>query len=286
MPLYIGDYLGGTSRLTTEQHGAYLLLIMDYWQNGPPPADDAVLAQIAKLDRKSWMRHRPALARYFREEGGVWLHGRIDEELAKAQERSDKAAARASSAASARWNGHQKQSPTNATSNARSNAPSIPQAVLEECPLPSPSPKEEEDANASFVVSAEPKPTRDDVRLAFEEWNDLAARLGLPTARKLDDARRKAIRTRLNDGGLEGWREALSAVAASDHCRGDNERQWKADLDFVCTASKYRRLREGSYGAPASGAADPEYARDRPLQITESLDELIARAAADIGAAA
>lgn len=142
-----------------------------------------------------------------------------------------------------------------------------------------------EDANASFVVSAEPKPTRDDVRLAFDEWNDLAARLGLPTARKLDDARRKSIRTRLNDGGLEGWREALAAVAASDHCRGDNDRQWKADLDFVCTASKYRRLREGSYGAPAA-SADHDYARDRPLQITESFDDLKARLDAEIGAAA
>src|SRR5699024_9631718 len=40
MPLYVRDYLGATSRLTTEQHGAYMLLIMDDWLNGPPPDDE------------------------------------------------------------------------------------------------------------------------------------------------------------------------------------------------------------------------------------------------------
>ena len=51
MPLYIGDYLKDTTRLTAEQHGAYLLLMMDYWVNGPLPANDSSLAMVSKMEK-------------------------------------------------------------------------------------------------------------------------------------------------------------------------------------------------------------------------------------------
>lgn len=84
MPLYIGDYLRDTTRLTTEQHGAYLLLIMDYWTNGPLPDDDLALSQVTRLQPSAWKKNRPALARLFRIADGEWHHKRIDEEREKA----------------------------------------------------------------------------------------------------------------------------------------------------------------------------------------------------------
>lgn len=81
MPLVIGDYLKDTTRLTTEQHGAYLLLIMSYWVDGPPINDDEELASITGLDRKSWSKNRAKIERFFRIENGHWRHKRIDEEL-------------------------------------------------------------------------------------------------------------------------------------------------------------------------------------------------------------
>jgi uncharacterized protein YdaU (DUF1376 family) len=83
MPFYPGDYLRDTSRLTTEQHGAYFLLIMDYWSNGPAPDDDATLALICRLDTKRWKALRPSIAPFFSVADGLWTHGRIETELAK-----------------------------------------------------------------------------------------------------------------------------------------------------------------------------------------------------------
>jgi len=84
MPLYIGDYLADTARLTTEQHGAYLLLIMDYWRNGPPPDDENVLANVCKFPLKRWRENCSVIGGFFSVVEGVWRHGRADEELAKA----------------------------------------------------------------------------------------------------------------------------------------------------------------------------------------------------------
>lgn len=133
MPLYIGDYLADTGRLTTEQHGAYFLLIMDYWRNGAPPDDDAVLANITRTSSGNWKKIRAALIHFFAIEKGLWIHARIEREIKEAAESKGKAQEKATKAAEARWG-------KAAASNAPGNASSIDQAVLKECPSPSPSP--------------------------------------------------------------------------------------------------------------------------------------------------
>jgi uncharacterized protein YdaU (DUF1376 family) len=72
MPVYYSDFLVKTARLTTEQLGAYMLLQIDNWSNGPLPADDAALAQITRMSREDWERARPAVSALFEVADRVW----------------------------------------------------------------------------------------------------------------------------------------------------------------------------------------------------------------------
>ena len=64
MPLYVADYLADTAHLGAVEHGAYLLLIMNYWQRGKPlPADDVRLARIARVDASQWPSVRAQIER-------------------------------------------------------------------------------------------------------------------------------------------------------------------------------------------------------------------------------
>jgi uncharacterized protein YdaU (DUF1376 family) len=139
MPLYIGDYLADTARLTTEQHGAYLLLIMDYWRSGKLPDDDRVLAQICKMSLDAWSNARASIQHYFSIEDGFWVHSRIEAEKVSAETNKGKKTEQARNAAKARWSKDQNNAQSNAVSNAG--------AMLEQCPSPSPSPSKNKTTN-------------------------------------------------------------------------------------------------------------------------------------------
>lgn len=91
MPFYVGDYLADTLRLTTLQHGAYLLLLMDYWKNGPLPDDDGELAAIVKLDPKAWAAISGRIRKFFtRGSDGLLHQKRMDAEKSRSAELNDK----------------------------------------------------------------------------------------------------------------------------------------------------------------------------------------------------
>lgn len=109
MPFYVGDYLRDTGRLTTEGHGAYLLLILDYWTSGAAlPDDDDQLAAIVRLPLQRWQKLRPLLEKFFRVDNGVWWHKRVEQEIYQANAITELRSIAGIAGANARWSHKQK----------------------------------------------------------------------------------------------------------------------------------------------------------------------------------
>jgi uncharacterized protein YdaU (DUF1376 family) len=119
-PFYVGDYTRDTARLTTEAHGAYLLLILDYWVNGPPPDDNEVLATITKLPVSIWRKRRASILPFFKVVDGRWTHRRIDREIAAADEKHQKRVEAGKEGGKAKAKGKQ------TASNASPEPPALP----------------------------------------------------------------------------------------------------------------------------------------------------------------
>ena len=113
MPFYPADYLGDTRRLTTAQHGAYLLLIMEYWVSEGLPDDDAQLSRIVGMSSAEWRKTRPIVQSFFQ---NGWKHERIDFELAKAKAKHERRQQAGKSGGIAK--AMSKQNLSNASSNA------------------------------------------------------------------------------------------------------------------------------------------------------------------------
>lgn len=105
MPMYWGDYLKKTARFTLAHHGAYMLLIAEYWSTGAPiPADAEEQALIVRLPVADWMELRPKIAEKFDETpDGKWHHERIDKELVRAAEKSAAKSRAGARGAAKRW---------------------------------------------------------------------------------------------------------------------------------------------------------------------------------------
>lgn len=174
-PFYPGDFLRQTQHLTTEQVGAFILLLCACWQvPSGIQDDDAVLARITRLSKGTWCRVRPVLTPLFRINHGAWQCAWLEQQRTDALAKRHTFKSRAAKAANTRWG-----KPVGADTEVPPvNASSIRQAMLEQCPSQSQSQSqspssEEETVRKQSMMPADWRPTPCDVEELHRRRPDL-----------------------------------------------------------------------------------------------------------------
>lgn len=138
MPLYVGDYLKDTAELTLAEHGAYLRLILFYWNNGGAITSDLskIYRATGAISQDEQKNIASILNVYFEQKDGSFFHKRIDKELektAKIKEVRSKAGRKGG-----RLSGKSRRSKNEANDKANDKQTSEQNRTISQPPSPSP----------------------------------------------------------------------------------------------------------------------------------------------------
>lgn len=236
----IGDYQSHTGHLEPLEDVAYRrMLDWCYLHERPLPND---IDQIAKLIR---MRSHcdciaSVLREFFTETPDGWWQDRIGKEIAKTAAKSEKAA----QSAKARW-GKEK-------TDANALPPQSERNATQD-PLPNthnPLPKEVVIREPAEAGSPPPAPISEIV----EMYNSILP--SLPRVTVVSDSRKRLVSARWREvvvtdkldrqKGLEFFDWFFRHVGKSKFLMGQSK-DWKANFEFLFTASKFPKIVEGAY---------------------------------------
>lgn len=109
--------------------------------------------------------------------------------------------------------------------------------------------RESEEDGDFFVVPGEE--TEDNPKTNYQGlkdyYNSYCKNTNLVKCSRLTDKRKAAIRARIHEFGKKQVALAIQKAAASSFLNGRNDRDWRADFDFVFNANKMARILEGKY---------------------------------------
>lgn len=282
MQFYVADYLADTRYLTTEEHGAYLLLIFAYWQTGKP-LDKKMLARIAGLSNERWTSVEQVLSGYFIDSGDTWVHARIEADMNAVEESQNKKVIAGKASAAAR-----KRNKTADAKRALSERSTPVEQVLNSVPTEGQQnptirdtdtdidTEEKKDGLPASSSPAKPKTGACPHQQIIDLYHEI-----LPTLRGVKiwtDKREKHLQARWREDpkrqNLDWWRDYFRIVAASDFLMGQNDRGFTADLEWLVNQANMTKVLEGKYNARASpqGAAPSATFNQNKANIQAWLD--------------
>jgi uncharacterized protein YdaU (DUF1376 family) len=254
MQLYVADYLADTAHLTTEEHGAYVLLLFSYWQTGKALKAER-LSSISRLSNERWTNVEQTLAEFFHVKNGVWTHKRVEADLEKAGGKSRKNSEAGKKSALARSLAKQELERDETTSVQRTLQRTFNHARSRDTDTDTDTDTEDQ----KHMSSGKPNDVPMAERIPYKEILDLYHEnlKSLPRVRLFDEARKKAIRSRwLVDERfqkLEFWAKFFSHIDKSDFLMGRTKDPWSGcGFDWILKPANFKKIVEGNYNREQS----------------------------------
>ena len=101
------------------------------------------------------------------------------------------------------------------------------------------------ESRENVSVYTPPKTARTDYQAVLDAFHESCP--SLPKVLKLSDSRKKAIKARLNDFGLEEIKRAFAITEQSDFLKGTNATGWQAGFDWLMKPANLTKVLEGNY---------------------------------------
>jgi uncharacterized protein YdaU (DUF1376 family) len=205
MPMYWDAYLADTTHLTTEEHGAYMLLLAAMWRrDGQVPDDDRDNARILGLTPAKWRKIKARFSSTisgFLIEGGTITQEKLRKTWENTQEKIDKNRANGAKGGRAAASNNNDLGQANAANSVK------PKATI---PDPDPEPIREGTNVPLAIVHSKPKP--DDADFA-EFWDRYPRKVGKDAARK---AFAKAMKAARPDDVMFGLSQQIPSLQSKD----------------------------------------------------------------------
>lgn len=109
-------------------------------------------------------------------------------------------------------------------------------------------------------LSEQPQPVKkNNCQEIVDMFNSICT--SFPSVRSLSDARRKAIKARLNTYTIEDFQQCFENAEASSFLKGSNNRNWTATFDWLIKDTNMAKVLDGNY-ADKTGTGNSSFEAD------------------------
>ena len=148
-------------------------------------------------------------------------------------------------------------SKTNSNTNRKANVSSLDK-------------EEDKEIEKEIEIEKEREEKRTDYQLIADLYNETC--VSFPRLTTLSDARKKAIKARLNTYTVEDFQRLFEKAEASSFLKGANDRNWSATFDWLIKDTNMAKVLDGNYDNRSGSGSGSRPTNRLAQQLDESYD--------------